>query len=83
MKDENVKSIEANRESEEEWRRKVTELNDKTLFPGTNSWYMGANIPGKPREQLNYPGGFPLYQKELKAVLDENFKGFSVIPVTA
>ena len=81
MKDENVKSIEATRESEEEWRRKVTELSDKTLFPGTNSWYMGANIPGKPREQLNYAGGFPLYQKELKATLDENFKGFSVVPV--
>jgi hypothetical protein len=40
---------------------------------------MGANIPGKPREQLNYAGGFPLYQKECRVVLDEGFKGFNVV----
>lgn len=79
MKDEKVKSIEATKEAEEEWRQKVTELSDKTLFPGTNSWYMGANIPGKPREQLNYAGGFPLYQKELQGTLDDGFRGFVVV----
>lgn len=79
MKEENIKTIEATKEAEEEWRQKVTELSDKTLFPGTDSWYMGANIPGKPREQLNYAGGFPLYQKELQRTLDEGFKGFVVV----
>lgn len=36
----------------------------------------GNNIPGKPVEQLNYPGGFPLYHEETQAVLKEGFKGF-------
>ena len=79
MKDEKIQSIEATKEAEEEWRRKVTELSDETLFPGTNSWYMGANIPGKPREQLNYAGGFPLYEKELRESLEGGFKGFIVV----
>ncbi|KAK3171528.1 hypothetical protein OEA41_003612 [Lepraria neglecta] len=77
MGDEKVGSIEATKQAEENWHAKVQELSDKTLFPGTDSWYMGANIPGKPREQLNYAGGFPLYQKELTDSLDR-FKGFLV-----
>ena len=83
MRLEDVSSIEKTRESEEEWRRKVAELNGKTPFPRTNTWCMGANIPGQPREQLNYAGGFPLYQKEFKESLGENFKGFLVITGTA
>lgn len=79
MRKEGIRTVEATKEAEEEWRKNVTELSDKTLFPGTNSWYMGANIPGKPREQLNYAGGFPLYRKECRVVLDEGFKGFNVV----
>jgi hypothetical protein len=37
---------------------------------------MGANIPGKPREQLNYAGGLPLYEKECREALDNGFQGF-------
>lgn len=76
MKKENITYLNATKEAEEEWRQKVTELSDKTLFPTTDSWYMGANIPGKPREQLNYAGGFPLYEKDCREVLNEGFRGF-------
>jgi cation diffusion facilitator CzcD-associated flavoprotein CzcO len=76
LKDEDITYCDATREAEEDWRRKVTELSDKTLFPGTSSWYMGANIPGKPREQLNYAGGIPLYEKECREVLERGFEGF-------
>jgi len=37
---------------------------------------MGANIPGNPREQLNYAGGIPLYEKECRESLNNSFKGF-------
>lgn len=63
LKEEGITYLNPTKEAEEEWRRKVTELSDKTLFPGTSSWYMGANVPGKPREQLNYAGGIPLYSE--------------------
>lgn len=75
MRSEGIDYLEATKEAEQEWREKVTELSDKTLFPGTSSWYMGANVPGKPREQLCYAGGFPLYEKECRSTM-ENWKGF-------
>ena len=76
LREQDIKYIDATREAEEDWRRKVTEISDKTLFPGTLSWYMGANVPGKPREQLNYTGGIPLYEKECRNALDNGFEGF-------
>jgi hypothetical protein len=38
----------------------------------------GTNIPGKPREALNYAGGIPTYLKTIREVLDNNFEGFTV-----
>lgn len=76
LRKENITYLNATREAEKDWNRKVTELSDKTLFPISDSWYMGANIPGKKREQLNFAGGIPLYEKECRDVLDNGFKGF-------
>jgi cation diffusion facilitator CzcD-associated flavoprotein CzcO len=75
---EGIKSINPTRDAEEEWKAKVDDLSNKTLFPKANSWYMGANIPGKPREQLNYAGGIPLYERECNGVLD-GWRGFEVV----
>ena len=44
--------------------------------PLTKSWYMGDNVPGKFREQLNFAGGFPLYKELTQASLDRGFEGF-------
>ena len=79
MRKEGIESIEATKEAEAEWKRKVDDLSNATLFPWTNSWYMGANIPGKPREQLNYPGGMPSYERELRDELEGGLKGFVVV----
>ena len=49
-----------------------------TLFPEANSWYMGANIPGKPRQILNYPGGLPLYLEKCAACAAEGYAGFDL-----
>lgn len=77
MKNENIKSINPTKAAEESWRENVQELSRATLFHTVDSWYMGANIPGKPREQLNYAGGIPKYQEEIWARL-KNFEGFEV-----
>ena len=78
MKAEGITQINPTKEAEEAWRKNVKEISDKTLFPQTASWYMGANIPGKPREQLNYAGGLPKYEKELGSKLD-NWEGFMLV----
>jgi len=76
LRAEGINYVEATAQSEEQWAKQVKELNDKSLFPFTNSWYMGANIPGKPREQLNFTGGLTLYSKECRESLNNGFAGF-------
>ncbi|OAL34953.1 hypothetical protein AYO20_05668 [Fonsecaea nubica] len=75
---EGIKSIEAKRDAEEQWKQAIQEANDKTLLPLTDSWYMGANIPGKKREQLNYLGGIEQYERECRQAL-KTLQGFEVI----
>jgi cyclohexanone monooxygenase len=72
----NLHRIEATPEAEEAWRDHVAELVNATLFPRAQSWYMGANIPGKKREMLVYPGGLPLYLQKCKEAADAGYAGF-------
>jgi cyclohexanone monooxygenase len=55
--------IESEREAEDRWVEHVNELAHKTLYPQAASWYMGANIPGKPRVFMPYIGGVGTYRK--------------------
>ncbi|KAI8266864.1 Cyclohexanone 1,2-monooxygenase [Colletotrichum sp. SAR11_239] len=73
-----LRYIEPTPEAEKEWKDKVNALSDRTLHPLTDSWYMGANIPGKPREQLNYLGGLDLYERECRMTL-EDWHGFITV----
>jgi cation diffusion facilitator CzcD-associated flavoprotein CzcO len=70
--------IEATPEAEAEWTRHVAELVAPTLFLHANSWYIGANIPGKPVQMLNYPGGLPLYRQKYAESKANNFAGFQI-----
>ncbi|RSM04767.1 hypothetical protein CDV31_009934 [Fusarium ambrosium] len=73
-----LRYIEPTPEAEKEWKDKVNALSDRTLHPLTDSWYMGANIPGKPREQLNYLGGLDFYESECRRAL-EDWHGFNTV----
>jgi cyclohexanone monooxygenase len=70
--------IEATPEAEEEWTHHVAELVAPTLFLHARSWYVGANIPGKPVQMLNYPGGLPLYRAKYAESKADNYAGFQV-----
>ena len=54
----------------------VNEVADSTLYPLANSWYMGANIPGKPRVFMPYVGGFDSYKKTCDEVAANGYEGF-------
>ena len=75
---EGIRSIEGQRSAEEQWKKAIQDANDQTLLPLTDSWYMGANIPGKPREQLNYLGGIEQYIRECRTAL-KTLEGFTVL----
>jgi len=77
MREENLETIEAQPEAAEKWASDIQEMNEKTLFPLTNSWYMGANIPGKKREQLNYLAGLDMYERVCKEHI-HNWSGFDL-----
>jgi cyclohexanone monooxygenase len=70
--------IEANHEAEDSWVAHVNEIASKTLYPTANSWYVGANIPGKPRVFMPYVGGVPAYRKIVEDVAAESYKGFAL-----
>src|SRR5208282_5889100 len=76
MRRNNLRRIEATQEAEEAWRDHVATLADATLFPRAQSWYMGANIPGKKREMLAYPGGLPAYLQKCRESVDAGYAGF-------
>ncbi len=76
--DSGIGRIEATSDAEEAWRQQVHTIASATLFPRADSWYMGANIPGKPREMLNWPGGLQLYLASCRAVADTGYAGFTL-----
>ncbi|TVY36538.1 Baeyer-Villiger monooxygenase [Lachnellula subtilissima] len=78
LQSEGIRSIEGQRSAEEQWKKAIQDANDQTLLPLTDSWYMGANIPGKPREQLNYLGGIEQYIRECRTAL-KTLEGFTVV----
>ncbi|MFT6557215.1 MAG: cyclohexanone monooxygenase [Sneathiella sp.] len=68
--------IEADQVFEEDWVSHVNATAGKTLFPTCNSWYLGANIPGKPRVFMPYLG-YPAYVKRCNNVAATDYEGFS------
>ncbi len=73
-------------QAEADWVAHVNQVADSTLYPLANSWYMGANIPGKPRVFMPYVGGFDRYKKHCDAIAAKGYEGFSLTrhaPATA
>jgi cyclohexanone monooxygenase len=68
--------IEASRPAQDEWVDHVNKVADSTLYPLANSWYTGANIPGKPRVFMPYVGGFAGYKRKCDAVAANGYEGF-------
>jgi cyclohexanone monooxygenase len=70
--------IEPTPEAEMDWVHHVNAVADSTLYPLANSWYMGANIPGKPRVFMPYVGGFDRYKKRCDEVAAKGYEGFTL-----
>lgn len=71
-------SIEATQQAKALWGAQVQELAAATLFPQADSWYMGANIPGKPRVFLPYIGGFGTYRRLCADIAAQGYPGFNI-----
>jgi cyclohexanone monooxygenase len=78
MRGRGLKTMEAEREAEDKWVAHVNEVAHGTLYPQANSWYMGANIPGKPRIFMPYIGGVGVYRQICNDVAAKGYEGFKM-----
>ncbi|WP_127783165.1 NAD(P)/FAD-dependent oxidoreductase [Rhodococcus sp. X156] len=76
LRDHGVAAIEADPQAQQEWTQHVQEVASYTLYPETDSWYTGSNVPGKPRVFMPYLGGVGLYRDKCQQVADDGYPGF-------
>jgi cyclohexanone monooxygenase len=78
LKAEEISTIEANEDAEAAWVAQGNEIANMTLMPRCNSWYLGANVPGKPRVFMPFVGGLPLYFETCDRVAENGYEGFTL-----
>ncbi|MGA8846732.1 MAG: alpha/beta hydrolase fold domain-containing protein [Nocardioides sp.] len=78
-----VRSIEPTTAAQDEWVGTVSAAAGMTLYPRAGSWYMGANIPGKPRGFIPFVGGLGVYRKICDQVIADGYTGFVAVQTDA
>ena len=75
VRSQDVVAIEAEATAQDAWVQHVNEVGDTSVYPRCNSWYLGSNVPGKPRVFMPYLG-FPPYAEKCQQVEDAGYAGF-------
>jgi len=78
MKEHDLTKINPDLKAEEEWVNHVRETAESTLLMNTSSWYLGANVPGKPRVFGAYLGGVGPYREICDEISADNYRGFEM-----
>jgi cyclohexanone monooxygenase len=76
LRDHGFSRVEAEKDAEDAWVQHNNAVADRTLYPLANSWYVGANIPGKPRVFMPYVGGVAAYKKRCDEIAAKGYEGF-------
>jgi len=76
MRDVGATSIEPALKDEDAWVEHVNDVSTVSLRSTCSSWYVGTNIPGRPRVFMPYIGGFPVYVQKCNEVMNGGFEGF-------
>ena len=76
MRETGAETIEPTLEEEDAWVEHVNAVAAISLRSTCSSWYVGANIPGRPRVFMPYIGGFPIYVNKCNEVMDNGYEGF-------
>ena len=76
MRERGIEAAEATLDAEAAWVSHVNEVAEPTMFVLANSWYLGANIPGKPRVFMPYAGGLGVYRKKCNEIAENGYEGF-------
>jgi cyclohexanone monooxygenase len=76
MRDRQHRSVRVSRNAEDDWVAHVNFVANSTLYPKGGSWYLGANVPGKPRVFMPYAGGVGEYRKICEGIVADDYRGF-------
>ena len=76
MESDGKTEIEAQEDAENEWMDHIEEVATHTLRYSCNSWYVGANVPGKKRVFMPYIGGYDVYREKCNEIASEEYSGF-------
>lgn len=76
LREQHKRTIEPTADEEDKWVKHHDEIANSTLIAKTDSWYMGANVEGKPRRLLSYIGGVDTYNQICDEVKKSGYKGF-------
>ena len=79
LDDHDYAAMEPTRDAVDGWVTELSRRADASLFVKANSWYLGANVPGKPRVFMLFIGGFAAYNDICAEVADAGYKGFDLI----
>jgi cyclohexanone monooxygenase len=79
LRENRIAAIDATPEAEDAWVAHVNEIADATLYPRASSWYVGANVPGKPRVFMPYVGGCGRYRAECDEIARAGYRGLEQI----
>ncbi|HEX7841463.1 MAG TPA: NAD(P)/FAD-dependent oxidoreductase [Kofleriaceae bacterium] len=82
LRERGLAAIDATREAEDAWAEHVELVGNATVVPTGDSWYMGSNVPGKPRVFMAYIGGVGVYRQKCDEVAQKGYEGFALIPST-
>lgn len=78
LENEGVRYFDPTKAAEEEWKANMNAMVKHTLFPFTDSWWNGANVPGKKAENMTYIAGINAYEAQCRATMD-GWKGFEIV----
>jgi cation diffusion facilitator CzcD-associated flavoprotein CzcO/acetyl esterase/lipase len=78
LREQALDTIEATPDAEDGWVAHVNEVAEATLFPQAKSWYLGANVPGKPRVFMPYLGGVGNYRNHCDGIAAGGYEGFAM-----
>ena len=77
LREQGKTTIEATEDAQTQWVQHTNEIASFTLYESCNSWYLGSNIPGKPRVFMPYLG-YPMYVEKLEEVVSKGYEGFEL-----
>jgi cyclohexanone monooxygenase len=83
LREHDIAELDPTVEAEDGWVEHVEEVGNMTLYPTADSWYMGSNVPGKPRVFMAYIGGVGVYRQRCDDVAANGYEGFALTPAGA